>query len=270
MAQSLATSARQLPKGSLKLLTYYQGTKDQVLNFTVANQGTCAAGGVAFACGQTGDVEGNGNGGMGVVKVLYQPWESFQYYGLFGAGNYSLRVPYNTVMNTLTGDNPGMMWGAGVKSVLVADTQFSPAIAIDAGLAQSRYKFNRRFPGGGAGVAANNNINQALTMSQYQVALEISHVFTLTDAEDKRDQKESGLSLLSSGLKLEPYGGVKWTRIRSDLHDLQDGSHAGGKQDTVSPFAGLRVPVYEHEAFFAEGSFVNGTQYAAGLEVRFK
>ena len=35
-AQILGTTARQMPKGSLTLLTYYQGTQGQNLNFNVA------------------------------------------------------------------------------------------------------------------------------------------------------------------------------------------------------------------------------------------
>lgn len=272
-AQALATTARQLPKGSLKLLAYYQGTKDQVLNFNLASVGSCATGGaVPFACGQGGgDVEGKGSGGMGVMKAVYQPWESFQYYALFGAGDYALRVPFNNTTTTLSGDNPGIMWGAGLKAVILPDTDVSPAVSVDLGLSQSRYKFNRRHPTVGATSA---NINQALTLNQYQVALVVSHLFVLKDAVDKReaaDMAKNGFAPLSlNGVKLEPYGGVKWVRIQADLHDLQDGSHAGGRQDTISPMAGLRIPVYEREALFAEASFVNGTQYAAGLEIRFK
>jgi hypothetical protein len=268
-AQTLGTSARQLTKGSLKLLAYYQGTQDQVLNFNVVGGGSCASGNnISFACSQSGDVEAKGSGGQGLLKVVYQPWESLQYYAVWGAGDYTLRVPSTTLVNTLKGDTAGMTYGAGVKAVLMADTQFSPAIAADLSLMYSRYKFNRRTPSAGV-VSAPIMINQALGLTQYQVAIEASHIFTLIDAQDKNEAKDAGLTLVQTGVKLEPYGGVKWTRIQADLHDLQDGSHSGGMQDTISPFVGLRVPAFAHETFFAEASFVNGTQYAGGLEVRF-
>jgi len=271
-AQSLATSARQLPKGSLKLLAYYQGVQDQTVNFTLANAANCATtGGVGFACGQTGDVEAKGSGGQGLLKLVYQPWESFQYYAVGGIGDYALTVPSTTINNKLTGDTPGWTLGAGLKAVIIADTPlwYSPAVAIDASIMRSQYKFNRRFPGGGA-ANQNNDINQALGMTQYQVALEVSHLFKLTDTLDKKDVQEMGRTLVDPRFDLEPFAGVKWSRRQSDLHDLQDGTHAGGKYDAILPFVGLRIPVYEHEALFAEASFNDGTAYSAGLEIRFK
>ncbi len=271
-SESLGTSARQLPKGSLKLLTYYQGVQDQSLNFNIVGAAQCAAappnaGGAVFSCGQGGDVEVKGRGGAGLLKVVYQPWESLQYYVAGGLGEYSLSVPSATVSNTVTGDTPGWTMTVGAKAVLMADTEVSPALALDLSVTQSRYKFNRRYPGGTPG--ANNRINQALSLTQFQVAVEASHVFTLKDAIDKGDEKQNLLFLKGGGVKVEPYGGLKWIRTQTDLNDLQDGSHSGGQQDTISPFLGFRLPVYEHEVLFAEASFVDGYQYAAGLEIRF-
>lgn len=258
-AQVLGTSARQLPKGSLKLLTYYQGTQDQTLNFTLAGTGGCATrNGLGFSCNQTGDVELEGNGGMGVLKLVYQPWESFQYYATFGVGEYSVTVPSTTARGTLSGSNPGISYGAGLKAVIWPDTEVTPGIAIDASLTQSRYTFNRNFPGT---QTLADRINQSLELWQYQVAFSASKLFTVVEGEK--------IERFKSGIKLEPYGGLKWTRIQAKLKDKQDGSTAGGKQDTISPFLGLRIPVYQNEGFFAEASFVNGYQYGAGLEIRF-
>lgn len=254
-AQLVGTTARQASSGSLKLLVYYQGVADQSINFSINGAGTCTAappsGGVSFACGQSGDVEAKGSGGAGLVKVVWQPWERFQYYAHFGAGDYSLSVPSTTISNLLTGDSRGLIYGTGIKASVVPDTIVTPAIALDLSLTQSNYNFNRRFPGGTPGVSG--NIDQRLILMTYQFAVEASHLFTLDEH-----------------WKLEPYGGIKWTRVEADLKDLVDGAHAGGKQDTASPFLGLRVPAGGHEAFFAEASFVDGYHYGAGLELRFK
>ncbi|MEK7383177.1 MAG: hypothetical protein AAB262_07810, partial [Elusimicrobiota bacterium] len=123
--------------------------------------------------------------------------------------------------------------------------------ALDLGIARSLYDFNRRFPGGVPG--ADNDIDQRLELVRYQLAVESSHLF-----------------ILDEHWKLEPYGGIKWTRVQADLKDLVDGSHAGGQKDTVTPFFGFRVPIEDHEAFFAEASFIDGYHYGAGLELRFK
>lgn len=257
-AQILATTARQASSGSLKFLAYYQGVTDQTLNFSINGGGNCSTpNGVSFTCGQSGDVEAKGSGGAAMMKLVWQPWERFQYYAMFGVGDYSLSVPSATVTNALTGDKRGQIYGAGLKASVVPDTIVAaeglptPAISLDASMTRSLYDFNRRFPGGTPG--QNNNISQRLELMTYQFAVEASHLFNVDEH-----------------WKLEPYGGVKWTRVQTDLKDLVDGSHAGGQQDTVTPFLGLRVPVEDHEAFFAEASFIDGYHYGAGLELRFK
>lgn len=258
-AQVLATTARQASSGSLKFLAYYQGVQDQTLNFSINGGGNCSTpNGVSFSCGQSGAVEAKGSGGAGMMKIVWQPWERFQYYAMYGVGEYSLSVPSATVANSLTGDKRGQVYGAGLKASIVPDTIVAaeglptPAIALDASMTRSLYDFNRRTPGGTPGVGS--SITQRLELMTYQFAVEASHLFAVDEQK----------------VKLEPYGGVKWTRVQTDLKDLVDGSHAGGQQDTLTPFLGLRVPVEEHEAFFAEASFIDGYHYGAGLELRFK
>jgi hypothetical protein len=257
-AQLLATTARQSSSGSLKFLGYYQGVQDQTLNFSINDSGTCSTqNNLSFSCGSSGNIAAKGSGGAGMLKVVWQPWERFQYYAMFGAGDYSMSAPSATVTNVYTGDNSGRIYGAGLKASIVPDTIVAadgfptPAIALDLSATRSQYNFNRRNPSGASTVST--NITQRLELMTYQFAVEASHLFTV-------DQN----------FKFEPYGGVKWTRVQADLKDLGDGSHAGGQQDTASPFLGLRVPVEDHEAFFAEASFVDGYHYGAGLELRFK
>jgi hypothetical protein len=250
-AQELAAgTARQASSGSLKFLGYYEGVQNQTLNFNTNDSGTCASkSGTAFACGQGGTVAAKGDGGAGMVKIVYQPWERFQYYAMYGVGTYSMSVPSTTVSNVLTGDAAGQIYGAGLKASIVPDTIVTPAVSLDASISQSVYNFNSRFGDPSVGPS----INERLKLMTYQFAVETSHVFNLDEQ-----------------WKLEPYGGLKWTRVQTDLKDLGDGSHAGGQTDTVTPFIGLRVPVEEHEAFFAEASFVDGYHYGGGMELRFK
>ena len=251
-AQLFGTTAHQESSGSLKILGYYDGVQNQTINFTTNDSGVCTApGGASFACGQGGTVAAKGSGGAGMFKIVYQPWERIQYYGLYGVGQYTLNVPSATVTNVLTGDGYGQIYGGGIRASILPDTIVSPGIALDLSMAQSVYYFNRRFPGGTPG--ANNNIDQRLTLMTYQFAVEASHRFTIDE-----------------DWKLEPYGGVKWVRVQADLKDLGDGSHSGGQTDTLTPFLGLRIPVEGHEAFFAEASFVDGYHYGGGIELRFK
>ena len=242
----------------MKFLGYYQGVQDQTLNFSINDSGTCSTqNNLSFSCGGSGSIAGKGSGGAGMLKVIWQPWERFQYYAMVGAGDYSMSVPSATVTNVYTGDNSGRIYGAGLKASIVPDTIVAadgyptPAIALDLSMTRSQYDFNRRNTMGASSVSA--SIAQRLVLMTYQFAVEASHLFTV-------DQN----------LKCEPYGGVKWTRVQADMKDRGDGSHAGGQQDTVSPFLGLRIPVEDHEAFFAEASFIDGYHYGAGLELRFK
>lgn len=251
-AESLGTSARQLPPGSLRWLTYYQAVEDQALKFSVQGNGVCtAAGGIIFSCGQGANADSLGSGRAAMAKLVYQPWESFQYYASVGVADYDVKVPSATVSNLLTGDNPGHRETAGVKWVFYPDTIVTPALAIDASLTHARHYFNRRAQSGSPGLV--DSVTQRLDLLESQVAVETSHLF-----------------VLPQNVKLEPYGGVKWGYVWADLKDLTTGGHAAGGKNSVRPFFGLRVPIFEHEQLFAEAAFIDGTYYATGLEIRFK
>lgn len=254
-AQISGLTARQSSKGSLKFLAYYQGVADQNLNFSVSNSGVCSAApptvGVSFPCNSSGDVETKGSGGAGMLKLAWQAAERFALYAHVGTGDYSIKVPSTTAENTLSGDKLGIIYGAGLKASVVPDTIVNQAIALDLSITRSHYNFNRITPGGTAGI--NSGFSQALDLTTYQVAVETSHLFEI----DKN-------------WKLEPYGGVKWTRVQADLKDLAGGGHAGGQKDTGTPFVGLRVPAEDRIAFFSEASFIDGLHYGGGLELRFK
>lgn len=199
---------------------------------------------MGFPCGGSGDVTGKADLNGSLIKVLVQPWDRMQYYAFGGMANASLSLPNG---NVLTADRFGHIAGVGVKAQLMPDTVVSPAIALDGSFGWHRYRFSEVSP------SATPAIDQKLDIYQYQIAVEASHKFDLT------------------GVSLEPYGGVKWLRSHSYLKDQRSdggGSRIGGIQDTFSPFVGLQARVFEHETIFAEASFVDGVQYAAGLQVR--
>ena len=254
-AQISGLTARQSSRGSLKFLAYYQGVADQNLNFSVSNSGVCTAappnGGVAFPCNSSSDIEAEGSGGAGMFKIAWQAAERFQLYAHVGTGDYSIKVPSTTAENTISGDKLGIIYGAGLKASIVPDTIVNPAIALDLNITRSHYNFNRITPGGTPGI--NNGFSQRLTLMTYQVAVETSHLFKIDE-----------------NWQLEPYGGVKWTRVQADMKDLAGGGHSGGHKDTGTPFLGLRVPAEDRIAFFGEASFVDGLHYGGGLELRFK
>ena len=274
-AITLASSARQLPPGSLKLSLYYQGLQNQHLDFQVGSAGPCAGGGTvnpAFPCGSSGDVPARLDGGAVIFQAAAQPWEGLQYYASAGLGTASMGASNNW----MSGDRPGFLYGAGAKAVLLPDTIVSPGVALDGRLGWERYYFNELQP---AGTRSQAFVNEQLDIWRYQLALEVSHQFNARESRSEAAGKEPLASAMNAGravldtlgeLRFEPYGGVKWLRSRAVLKDFQDGRRLGGIQDSFAPFLGLMVPVYDHEGLFGEVSFVNGAQYAMGLNVRFK
>jgi hypothetical protein len=242
--QVLGSSARQLSKGALETSFYYQGVSKQHLNFEVTDGGTCSSPNVLtlpapnFQCGSTADVSGRGSGQAMIFKASYQPQErGLIFYTTVGVGDYRVDVGSVTVMNSSVEDQAGILTSAGAKAVIIPDTVvLAPAVALDASLGLQRYWGTSR-----------------LDLFQFQLALEASHKFVFKSTE----------------FVIEPYGGMKYLRTQAYLKNLANGSRVGGRQHTVTPFLGFRVPVFEKDVLFAEVSMVEGVTYASGLSVRF-
>ncbi|MBI4055658.1 MAG: hypothetical protein HY402_05975 [Elusimicrobia bacterium] len=244
-ATELMSSARQIGEGSLRLVFYHSRVFDQELEWEVTGTDQIQGpNGTSFFSETNSALPLEGEGENSALKLIAQPWENLQYYAVVGAGNYSVDVPSVAVTNTLTGQRVGWTWGFGSKAVVVPETPVTPAVAVDASFLRSSYLMNRLRLGAGG----SESVHQRLTLDQYQVSLQLSRRFG----------------------RLEPYGGVQWSRVRSTLKDLDDGERVGGGRDGVSPFLGLRLGLYSHEAFVLEASFVEATRISAGLEWRFK
>ncbi|MHB2025602.1 MAG: hypothetical protein ACYCPQ_03040 [Elusimicrobiota bacterium] len=183
-----------------------------------------------------------------MIQAIYQPWDGFQYYAGLGAGYYSITVPASSTAQTYSGNGAGPVFSLGVRDVVFPDTIVTPAVALDAGFAGGVYQLDQMNDSAGNLSA----VNDTLTLLQYQVALETSHLFPL-----------------EGRFSIEPYGGVKWYRIVADLKDSTSGSHVGGTLDTLAPIVGLRIPTSDHEGLFVEAALVGGYQYAAGLSLKF-
>lgn len=234
----LGTTARQEPARSWKLALFYQGTGDQDLRFDVSDTATCASqgGGVTFPCSTTGEFETEGSGDAAILKLSYQPRErGIQLYATVGAGEYRVRSGTTTIFRSRLDDRGGFLTSIGGRVVLWPDTVAGPGLAVDGSLGWQRYFGDDR-----------------LDLLQLQLALQASHRFEL-----------------DGGWKLEPYGGVKYLRTRASLTDVGSRSRVSGRKDTVTPFAGLNIPVFEGDSLFAEASFIDGIQVAAGYAVRF-
>jgi len=249
-AQILAQTARQGTPGSWQISVYYQGVSDQDLSFNLSGGSSVCQGkgGLAtFACGQSGALSVHGNGDAGLIKAVYQPWGGFQYSAAVGAGYYSLSVPSTGATQNYSGSGAGPVFSLGVQDVIFPDTIVTPAVAINAGFSGAMYPLDQMNDSAG-NVSA---VNDTLTLLEYQLGVEVSHVFPL------------------DGWKVEPYGGIRWYRVDADLKDATVGSHSGGFRDTLAPVVGLRIPTADHEGLFAEAAYVEGFQYGGGLSLRF-
>ena len=209
----------------MKFLAYYQGVADQNLNFSIDGSRRLQRGSAFrrghFPCNSSGDVETEGSGGAGIFKIAWQAAE-FQLYTHVGTGDYSIKVPSTTAGNTISGDKLGLIFGAGLKASIVPErssTRRSRWISAS----RDRITISIASPRGTPGI--NNGFSSRLELMTYQVAIETSHLFTIDE-----------------NWKLEPYGGVKWTRVQADLKDLAGGGHAGGQKDTGTPFWAYAFP----------------------------
>lgn len=240
-AQMLGTSARQMKAGAWDLGIFYQGTFNQELTFSITDTANCVAGiaSIPFACTTTGDLDAEGNGGALLFKATLQAKErGFQIYAAAGVGEYSVRVGSVTVFNSQVLNRSGFLTSLGAKAVLWPDTIVTPALAVDGSIGWQRY-----FGDG-----------SRLDLLQFQLAVETSHRF--------RFEKDK--------FTLEPYGGVKWLSTRAWLTDVGSRQRVGGREDAISPFVGLRIPVFGGEdSIFTEVSFVKGVQLASGMSLRF-
>ncbi|HVC08625.1 MAG TPA: hypothetical protein VNH15_01640 [Elusimicrobiota bacterium] len=250
VAQISAQTARQGTPGGWQVSAYYQGVSDQDLNFNLSGgSAACSSkNGIAFACGQSaGALSVHGSGDAGLIRAVYQPWDGFQYSAAVGAGYYSLSVPSASATQNYAGSGAGPIFSLGVQDVIFPDTIVTPAVAVNIGFSGAMYPLDRMNDSAG-NVSA---VNDTLTLLEYQLGVEASHVFPL------------------SGWRVEPYGGVKWYRVDADLKDATLGSHSGGFRDTLAPVVGLRIPTSDHEGLFAEAAYVGGFQYGGGLSLRF-
>jgi len=243
-AVELMSTARQMGHGSLKAAFFYSSVEDQDLEFAVssADQIQSMSGADFFSRADSHlPVEGNGDGLF--LKLTYQPWENSQYYALVGSGHYTVLIPSVTVANTLSGSRLGWTWGLGWKTVIIPDTVVTPAVSVDASLQRSRFFLNRFGQDGLSG----DSVDERLDLYQYQVAVEAGHQWP----------------------HVEPYGGVKWNRNQIHLKDSMTGRCVGGYKDKLSPFFGVRLPVYPQESFLLEASFADGVHIGVGWEIRF-
>ncbi len=237
----LGTSARQMKAGAWDLGIFYQGTFKQDLTFSITDAANCTAenGPVVFPCASTGDLDAEGNGEALLLKVTVQAKErGLQLYATLGVGEYAVGIGSQTVFNSEVLNRSGFLTSIGSKAVLWPDTIVTPALAVDGSIGWQRY-----FGDG-----------SRLDLLQFQLAIETSHRF--------RFEKDK--------FTLEPYGGVKWLSTRAWLTDVGSRQRVGGKEDAISPFVGLRIPIFGGEdSLFTEVSFIKGVQLASGMSMRF-
>ncbi len=196
-----------------------------------------------FPSGYTVDTEVEGSGASVFAKCVVQPWENLQYYVMGGVGHYDLSVPSLTVVNTLSGDRPGVTYGGGVKWLITPDTVVSPAVGADLSFSRSEFYLNELAKPGVGG----ETVSQRLTLSRIQLAVFASHKFGV----------------------VQPYGGLRWSRTNASLKDLYSGGKIGGMKDSTSPFAGVEIHAFKHESLVTEVSFIHGIQFGTGLSLHF-
>lgn len=240
-AEVMMATARQNSEKSLILTPFYQETFEQKFLLEVLGSGAAKWTGGTYSSQSEYKLKGKQRRGTFFVKLTGQPWENLQYYGAVGVGSSSIEIPSATVTNTFRGDEPGMTYLVGLRSNIFPETEVTPAVTVDLGFGWSRFYFDRMSQG--TGIA-----NIRLDTYEYHLGFSISRKFG----------------------DYQPYGGVNLVRRHARLKDISSGERAGGIEDYVSPFIGVKLPIFSRESFVAEMTFVDGVRLGVGLEMKLK
>lgn len=234
--------ATQIEKG-FGALSVYSAASDKKFSFQVRTDDEIRAVGYSVFTGGTNDIESPGKGQATVAKYLVNPADGKYFWLKAGTGSYELELPSNTVKNTLSGSEKGVIMGAGVRSRLFPDTVVSPAVSVELGVDYERYNLNRNVQSN----SAVSVIDKKLEFVNIQAAVVVSK-------ELKR---------------IVPYGGLKVFRTSVTLTDNNNNGKAKGEKDNAGVFIGAKVSLLKQVGFTVESSFVGETSFAFGFNIRF-
>jgi len=236
-ASEIVDSAYQISKGNFRGIVYYSSFENKP-SFKIRKENNPVYG----ILGETeSEISCTGKGSNAVLKVLFNPFEGFAWWGKIGSSEYTLEVPSYSVTNKFEVDIPGIIAGFGLRYQVFPETIVNPGICLDFGMTASEYKFRKFSVDGGS----KRIINDRFENIEGQVALILSKKYK----------------------HFEPYGGAKVFRNFVRITDEESLSKSEGYKDQISVFFGTKIRVYKMEWFILEYSFVNETNITFGFGV---
>ncbi|MFN3966271.1 MAG: hypothetical protein ACK4JE_01040 [Endomicrobiia bacterium] len=236
-ASEIVDSAYQIEKGKFRAVIYYSSFENKP-SFQVKEKNKQIYGIPGWT---ESEISCSGKGEHTLLKVLFNPFEGFVWWGKLGSSNYTLEVPSYSVTNKFEVDGPGIIAGFGLRYQIFPETIVNPGICLDFGISASEYKFKKFSVDGDTKGIINNRFE----------SIEGQFAFILS----KRYKK------------FEPYFGAKVFRNFIKMVDGESLSSVEGVKDNISVFCGTKIRVYKMEWFILEGSFLNETNITLGFGV---
>ncbi len=236
-ASEILDSAYQIEKGKFRSVIYYSSFENNpIFKLKEKNDQLYGISGYTET-----EISCTGKGEISGIKVLFNPFDGFVWWGKLGSCNYILEVPSYSVANKFELDRPGLLVGFGLRYQIFPETIVNPGMCLDFGLTVSEYKFKKFSVDG----SSREIINNRFETIEGQTAF-----------------------LLSKRYKIfEPYCGVKIFRSFSKITDCDFFSSVEGYRDNVSVFIGTKIRVKKFEWFVLEYSFIDETNIAIGIGI---
>lgn len=242
-AAEIAVAPTQIAVGGLNVSAYY-GIAEEKVNLQVNGRDEIQiSGDVSYLSDVSNVLECPARARRVMLKGMFNPHGSLNYWLTAGAGYYELQVPSQSVKNTFSGQAPGVIIGLGFRSILFPDTIVTPSVSFEAGVLYGYYAFDSIVTGN-------------------EIARPVNDIFERAEIQ----------AAVLAGKKLrnfEIYGGFKVMHTAVVLKDKATLGSVSGSRDSAGATAGVKLHLYPKESFFVEGSLAGENAIAAGWNIEF-
>jgi hypothetical protein len=245
-ASELMSSADAMPAGSWAVHVYgsQAKTEPEVKISGVSSIQVPVNGGTStIFSNSNATIKMDQDSASAVASVSFRPRDGLQYRVKVGqVRDFKLEFSSGSQTNTLESQSDGFVWGVGLRHNLTQGTMVSAAIAIDLSYTQTQVRLDR---------------------------FQAGTLVTSADEKFRQDEFQAAVNVSKRWKNIEPYGGLKILRVVSSLRDQGTKERVSGTVDAVSPFAGIKLDVFDRESLFVEGSLVGEKAISAGFGLQF-
>jgi hypothetical protein len=245
-ASELLSSADVMEGGKWSVSVYGRTAKmEPVLSISNASSVLVplSSGNSTIFSAQNTDVTLEQESESAVVAVKFRPKNGLTYRVKAGQiQSFDLEFSSGSHTNKLEATDGGLVWGLGAEWSVSPGSIVSPAITLDGSWTRTSVDLDR-FQSPGVVSATQNRFEQ--------------------------DELQLALNLSRRWKQLEPFGGLKVSRLISRLRDDGTKESLRGYHDGWAPFLGLQWEFFDGESLLIEASFVDDESISAGLNLKF-